>query len=256
MGVQNRVLGKGKLFFDQFTTGTTTKQGRRYLGNTPEFGLAVSSENLDHFDSDNGVRVKDDSVTLETNRTGTFTTDNISPENIAMFFLGTSGTFTQVATPVLAEAITVMQDRSYQLGAAQRYGMGVRNVTGVVVKDVTDVTTYVLNTDYTLDAVMGTIEIIVGGGIADNDVIHVDYTPAAETRSEILSSSLSIEGELFFQATNPKGELVDYLMAKVQISPNGDYALKGDEWQQIGFSVEVLKLNDTTPAVVGQGRAA
>lgn len=256
MGIQNRVLGKGKLFFDQFVTGTTTKQGRRYIGNTPEFNTSVESETLDHFDSDNGVRVKDDSVTLETNRSGSFITDNISPENIAMFFLGSAGTFNQVSTPVLDEAITVKHGLVYQLGASQAHGMGVRNVSGVVVQDDSDTTTYVDGTDFVLDAAMGTIEILATGSIADGDTLHVDYTPALESRTEILSSSDTVEGELFFQATNPKGELVDYLMAKVQISPNGDYALKGDEWQQIGFNIEILKLNDSTPAIVGHGRAA
>jgi hypothetical protein len=32
----------------------------------------------------------------------------------------------------------------------------------------------------------------------------------------------------------------------VQISPDGDFALKGDDWQAMTFSVEVLKLNDST----------
>lgn len=255
--VQNRVLGKGKLFFDQFITGTKTKQGRRYLGNTPEFSQAIESETLDHFNSDLGIREKDDSVTLETNRSGKFITDNISPENVAMFFLGTSGLFTQVATPVVNEAITVKDGHYYQLGAGLGYGMGVRNVTAVVVTNVGGTTTYSATTDYTLDAVAGTIYIITAadGGTIPDGIVHADYTPAAESRTEILSGALSVEGELFFQATNPKGDLVDYLMPSVQISPDGDYNLKGDEWQQIGFTVEFNKLNDATPAIVAHGRA-
>ena len=30
-------------------------------------------------------------------------------------------------------------------------------------------------------------------------------------------------------------------MPSVKLSPNGDYALKSDEWQQIPFNVEILK---------------
>jgi hypothetical protein len=31
------------------------------------------------------------------------------------------------------------------------------------------------------------------------------------------------------------------MLPYVKLSPNGDYALKGDEWQQIPLSIEVLK---------------
>lgn len=252
---QNRVLGKGKLYFDQFASGTTNKQGRRYLGNTPEFGISVESETLDHFDSDDGVRVKDDSVTLETNRSGSFNTDNINPENIAMFFLGTTGTFAQSNTPIVDEAINnVTEGLIYQLGASLGNGMGVRNVSAVTITDDVPNSPFVEGTDYILDAVMGTIEIVAGGAITTGTNLLCDYTPATENRTEIVSSSDTIEGELFFEATNPKGDLVDYIFPKVQISPNGDFALKGDEWQQIGFTVEVLKLDDSTPAMYAQKR--
>ena len=46
---------------------------------------------------------------------------------------------------------------------------------------------------------------------------------------------------LMFLANNPKGADFHYYLPWVKITPNGDYAMKGDEWQQIPFSLEALK---------------
>ena len=43
-------------------------------------------------------------------------------------------------------------------------------------------------------------------------------------------------------------------MPYVKISPNGDYALKGDEWQQIPFNIEILKKTGFE-ALYSDGRA-
>ena len=256
--VDDLTRGSGRLYFDQFINGTTTKQGRRYLGHTPSFSNSVESETLEHINKDNGVGETDKTATLSTSRSGGFVTDNISPENVAMFFLGSAATIVQSNTPVVDEAITVKQGLYYQLGENVGDGMGVRNVASVVVQDVTDTTTYVDGTDYVLDAVMGTLYIMTtaeGGNIADDAVLHVDYTPATETRDLIVSGASSVKGELFFESTNPDGSKRDFLYPSVELSPDGDYELKSDEWQQIGFSVAINKLNTTTEAIIGQGRA-
>ena len=46
---------------------------------------------------------------------------------------------------------------------------------------------------------------------------------------------------MIYRTKNPKGADCTYFLPYVKLSPNGDYALKGDEWQQIPLSVEVLK---------------
>jgi hypothetical protein len=40
----------------------------------------------------------------------------------------------------------------------------------------------------------------------------------------------------------------------VRLSPNGEYALKGDEWQQMSFNLDIQKLNDTTESIYVDGR--
>ena len=49
-------------------------------------------------------------------------------------------------------------------------------------------------------------------------------------------------GALRFISSNPTGIQRDYYFPYVKISSDGDYALKGDDWQSMGFTFEALKL--------------
>src|SRR5690242_11248499 len=91
---KNYTLGRGKLYFAKFLTGTQNTNGERYIGNTPALGLKFDATMLDHYDSDQGIKEKDDSITLQVNREGSFTTDNVSPENLALLFFGSTDVLT------------------------------------------------------------------------------------------------------------------------------------------------------------------
>jgi len=255
----NYVLGSGKFRFDKFVTGTTNKTGERYLGNTIEVNIGSESETLDHYDTDNGLKQKDDTVQLAVNRSGTVTSDNIDFENLALFFLGETSTVTQTATPVVGESLNggigVKQGLYYQLGATAANPPGVRGVSAVAIKDAVP-TTYTVDVDYVLDAALGTIYIVPGGGIADDTVLLADYTPAANSRTRVISSNNQIAGAARFVSKNAKGLQQDFYLPYVLLTPNGEYALKGDDWTKISFKLEVLKLNDATEAVYIDGRPA
>ncbi|WP_206680500.1 phage tail tube protein [Neoaquamicrobium sediminum] len=207
----------------------------------PELSITVETENLDHYNSDRGVREKDESIALQTDRNGSFTTDNVDPENLALFFFGSTTALTDAGGTVEGEAIGPVEvGLTYQLGVSANNPAGVRNVSAVAVTD-GDATTYVLDTDYALDAELGRITILAGGAITDEAALEADYTTEASTRERIVSGSQAIEGQLRYISYNPAGKQFDYLLPWVKITPNGDFALKGDEWQTIPFSVEVLK---------------
>ena len=59
------------------------------------------------------------------------------------------------------------------------------NVSSVVVKDVTDTTTYVEYEDYNINLVLGMIEIVSNGSITAADVLHISYDFAAESGYEV-----------------------------------------------------------------------
>lgn len=240
MEPMNYTLGRGELYFNKFKPGTMVGIGERYFGNTPEVNQTVESESLDHYNSDRGIREKDASVVLQTDRTGTFTTDHISPANIALFFLGSSEVLTQTADTGETETIEgVQQGLFYQLGVTSTNPTGVRNVTNVTVK--VAAADMVAGQDYMLNAELGRIEVLLGGDITSGSDIVITYDTLASTREVVVSGSTPVEGALRYIAQNPMGDQIDYFWPWVKISPNGDFALKGDEWQTIPFTFEALR---------------
>lgn len=127
------VLGRGKVYFDQFIADTQTKTGERYIGNTPAFGMTSAYTPLDHYDADEGLREKDDSVNLQTDRTGTFQCDNISMANVALMFGSTVSVESQGSSSGESETFTVYTGRYYQLGSTDDVPSGAKNASNVVV---------------------------------------------------------------------------------------------------------------------------
>lgn len=362
--VQNYTVGRGRILFARFKPGTQEPDGFRYIGNSPEFNMSIESEDLDHFSSDHGIREKDDSVPLTVTRTGSMTTDNIVPENVAMFFFGTTSVIAQVLQAGESEVFAdVKPGYIYKLGqtaarpfgfsgiskngfnlalvgatlvaatgtltfsgagtegdtisiggfdytlravpvapfdvdigataaltaanlvaaitagadAGTAYGTGtlahpdvtasaataVITVTALVTgtggnaitttEDGTGAswgaatlsggtgTSYVEGTDYTMDYEAGNLSILSGGAIASGVDVEAFYTVRASTRTQIISGDRPVEGAMQYVSANPKGDQFNWYMPWVKITPNGDYALKGDEWQTIPFNIETLK---------------
>lgn len=257
---KNYVLGSGRLYFGQFAPDTRVAGPLEYFGNTPEFTTSSESENLDHFDADEGIRVKDDSVLLELTRSGAFTTDHISPGNLAKWFLGAHEIVTQAAI-VSAEHVidSAVLGRRYQIGETLANPMGVRGLSSVSAANTTaGSVALVANTDFTYDADTGGFVLLATSVLVDDgDEVTITYSAAATTYNEIQSgNSAQVEGRLFFEATNPKGLKFDYLWPYASLKPDGDFSLKGtEEWQTLGFTVEFLKLDAQTQVVYIRGRA-
>lgn len=252
----NYTIPKGKIYFDAGT-------GEEYLGNTPGADLSIDSTSLDHYSAESGIREKDDTALVEINRKLAITADDISVGNWARFIIGTASTLTQVATPVVDAVLgavplgKVKKGLYYQLGVTSTNKTGVRNVTGVTIK--VGAAVKVLNTDYTLDAALARIYIVPGGSIADNDIVLESYTPAANTRDQVISaSSAATAGALRFVADNPKGANRDIFLPSVNLKPTGTAKLKGEqaEYMQLGFEVEIMKKDLTTAAIYIDGRPA
>lgn len=257
---QNHVLGSGRLYFDRFLPDTQTKTGRRYLGNSPAFTIAAASTALDHFNADDGIRTKDDSVLISLDRTGTLTLDDISKENVAMFISGSEGIQTQaaVAAPLGLYSIdAVKKDRYYQIGETALNPAGLRELTTVVVKDdAGSPVTFTNITDYTVDLALGLLHVVPTGIITDGTNLRLTFAVLAKSREQVVTNALStVTGALSFISRNPRGAQADYYMPYVQLSPNGDFALKGETWQEIPLRVDILQLNSETAHIYRNGRA-
>ncbi len=249
----NYVLGRGELHFGQFKAGTQTAKGERYLGNTPEFSVNAEQETLDHYNSDRGIRNKDESVILQVDYTGALTTDNVNPENLAMFFLGEALNLTTAADTGLTDSFEDVElGLSYQLGAGDGSPAGSRNVENVVVN--VGGSALVAGTDYVIDESLGRVTLLEEAtGVSNGDTLDITFDVQESTRSQVISRSDSVEGTLRFIAVNPTGENVDFFMPWVKITPNGDFSLKADEWQTLPFNVEFLKKGNLE-AIYADGR--
>lgn len=257
--IGNFTLGRGKLYFDRFekdvqVVAKTIGEGERYLGNSPEVAFTSDTETLDHFNSDEGVKEKNLSVLLSINRSGSFTLDDVSPENLALLFLGESMSLTQVAATAQSEDITVKLGRFYQLGTSLTLPSGVRSVDTVVVKKGTaDV---VKEGNYDID--LATARLFIHADaveIEEDDVLTVTFDVKASTRDMVISKSNAIYGALRYIAANPVGKNRDVFAPYVKLSPTGDYNLKGDDWQQMNFAFDVLKKAEGIESVYIDGRA-
>lgn len=369
---KQQVLGRGKLYFSRFVEGTQTPHDFLYFGNTPEFSISIEVEELPHYNADEGIREEDDNVILEITRNGSLVTDNIIPENVALFLMGDSSILTQAAVlpvsmtldapkagysyqvgqstamasgamgvdpatflvmtstgaaaatgtvtvgggnaeaddtvtigtrtytyktalstgPTVANEILIGADATasaanlvaavmgatgegstYSTGTLPHPQVSAANTAGVVTftslllgipgnslalaKDGTNLTVsgatltggtngtvLVEDTHYTMNFDTGFLSFInpsPGSTVNGTADIVVNYGIRASTRTVVLSGNSHVEGALRFETRNARGKDSVIYMPLVKISPNGDYNLKGDEWQQIPMSVKVLR---------------
>ena len=105
-------------------------------------------------------------------------------------------------------------------------------------------------TDFTFDSETGQIT-FAAGARATGRVAAVYDTPA-HTYGRVLSGSQPAVVAIRFVEKNPQGDDYEWIMPKVTLRPNGDIALKGDEWRQIPFALTV-ELPTTGSALIING---
>lgn len=257
-------IGRGKTYFDKFLPNSNRKTGEMYFGNGPEFTITTDTENLDHYASDYGLRVKDASVLLEAGMTGTFTCDNIAAENLALWFLGDLVNMTLTDQTGVKEVFKpVLRGKYYQIGTSDDTPTGLFNVDNVVVgvadgdaeivpgtgdiSTLPGVTIVTAAGNYELDLAQGRIYIEPDStSFAGNKQMIIQCDIAAQNRNMVIGKTNQIYGALRYIADNPVGTNKNYYFPKVALRPDGDYALKGDDWNVMSFSFEALQLNNIT----------
>jgi len=247
----NPTLGSGKVHFDKFSGVPASyaewaagRTGERYLGITSELNLNVASSSVEHFDTDNGVAVKDDSALISLTRKAAFKGSDISKENAAMFLIGLDSTQTQTSGAITASVVNggvaLVGDRYYQIGEGSTNPTGVRDITAVSLK--TGATTYVAGTDYTIDLTLGRFYVPAGSPMIAA-IVTADYTKTATSRIQVVSSTLAtVAGSMRFVAVNVRGRNRDVYIPSATITPNGDWSLKGNTYQEMGFDVEINQI--------------
>jgi len=257
----NYVLGRGVLHADIYDSNNT-KTGRFLdLGNCTAFGLNVDEETLEHESSRGGLKTVDASVTLKKAVSGTFTLDEITRDNLAMFLSG-DVTETALSAGSLAAATNSVvlgvsgeeaeiPGKWYEITDAA--GARVYNLSAVsIYDDASKTTTYVLDTDYKLDLVRGLVFVVVGGDIDTDDAlsITIDATIAAGTQQDVqILQETSFRAAILFAGENSQtGEKFEVRLHSCKISADGDASFIGDEFLEMGFNFVIEEVTDSAYA--------
>lgn len=236
-------IPRGRIFFDRFDSAGA-RTGEQAFGNCPGFTFTTETTKAEHYSSEGGLREKDAALTIEVNRSGELTCDNFSTRNFALFVSGVAEMQAQAAATVVDEAMAVKQGLFYQIGATQTNPAGARNITAVTVKDSTGTTPFVLGTDFNLDPALARLQIIEGGGIADDVTVKLGYTTAVASWERVKSGSVSeVSGAMRIIADNASGANRDWYFPKVTLTSSGDIPViaEGTDFVQMKFGVEILK---------------
>lgn len=238
----NYVIPRGRVYIDPYDANEQLT-GEFPMGNCPDVNIEISTDKWEHYSSEQGLQEKDAGGAIKVTRTGTLVSDNFSPSNAALWLSGTHTKVTQAATPVTGEMRTVIPGRIYQLGASTSNPMGVRNVTGITVKNEAGTTTYDAGVDYNIDAETGRVQILEDGDIVAG-VVQFGYTPVAGTFDAVQSGAKS---ELLVAVRvvpdNATGPNDDVYLPKVSLSAGGNLPLiaEGTDPVTMEFEMEVLK---------------
>ena len=218
------ILAAGNVYMDRLdSSGNAT--GYRLEGSTANFKLTPENEQKELLSKgrDNyGEAIATVMVPGKTKLSMTLQTP--SSESFAMAVLGSASSGTQSSGSASSEAVTAIADRYVDLTYKQ--------VSSVVVKDATDATTYVLDTDYKLDTTSGMIKALSTGSIGDGDTLHVSYSYAAITYATINPNSdpsarfkIKLAGKNFAD-----DKQIEVVCKKVGLSLTSDLDFGGDDF--------------------------
>lgn len=231
-----RRLGGGKLYINEFDdTGALTTE--EWFGITEELVQTVEQEFITIENTEGTSKFDDTKVLSKTTITLAWKTKNVSPVNIKRAFLGdktenviASGTDAQVTGAVVLDTAIPL---NYKFAS------------NIVVKDATDSTTYVLDTDYTVDTTVEpyTVTPLSTGSISASDVLHIGYDYAGYTEGLIKAFVLAkIEAQLRFKMANSLGSDYDITYPKCTVSSDGDFDLKAvEDAGYLSFKATVVK---------------
>tara|TARA_R110002096_G_scaffold77443_2_gene182353 strand:- start:1651 stop:2505 length:855 start_codon:yes stop_codon:yes gene_type:complete len=229
-------LGRGIIFISPLDTTTGLPVDYRDLGNAPSFSLSIDVEELVHQSSRGGLRTVDKRLVISQTVNFSFVLEELSAENLALFF---SGATVASTNPAIAGITAYNFTTSAVLG---RWYSIYNQTTGARALDIDSTNVAVtedpagtpvvmtLNTDYTVDAEMGMIFIMPGGTIVAGDtlqlVLTADAGAAVTTQTRGLTSS-GVDYAMKFVGENPadNDQRFEVELHSVQVNADGDFSL-------------------------------
>lgn len=230
----NLLLGKGKVYFDRFTSaGVAT--GERFLGNCEKVEITTTDELREKHSSAEAASPLLKSVNVRRTTELSIQLGEFTKENVALALMGEVSALAQTAGgPVSAQEIEGVQQGCY-------YPVGKRKIKSVTVTGPSGTPTYDVDDDYTVDAVSGRIYIVEGGAITSGSDIEVTYSYDADSSPYVKGGVTNvIEGMLRFIGDPAAGPALEVEIWKVSITPDGAIALISDDFADFPLKGKVL----------------
>lgn len=236
MGSESYMIGGGKFYFNP-----TSVLGYRDMGNIFDTNIARVLTDLEHYSSSSGALLHDKTHIIKKKISLKFKADEFGVDNFNAILLGDSAGATDAAyssgsvvdeVPAVGD---IYKDRIFFTAKG--------NISTVVLTNSAGTTTYVLNTDYSIeDAASGAIKIITAGAITNGQSLKIDYAYAASTEKKIkvLANLNPVEGKarLVFKAA--AGYPFTWIVPKCNLRPEGDITLSAENWATADFVLDAL----------------
>ncbi|ADW18571.1 hypothetical protein Despr_2432 [Desulfobulbus propionicus DSM 2032] len=228
---QGMILG-GDLYFD-FLTAAGVSTGFELVGNATKLIPKVETETLDaKLNGKYTLGQIGKSFTRISDATISFSLNIYDPKIVAAYFMGSavditaaSGTYTATITGILNKWVPI----------------GHNDLTTCTVKDETDTTTYIANTDYEVNTSMGMIRVL--SSAIDGDTLHISGDKAAASGFKITgATSPVINVGLYLDGKNyVEGNEVKLRVWQAQIRADGDFDLLAQGgFPELAFSGKMI----------------
>lgn len=212
-------------------------------GNTTELTLAADGEDIEIVSTDyenHGAAL--DSMSDPKPTTGTWKINRFMWRTLALACAGVASALSVASAP------KTKNDFTATLGEGQR--IATVPIDTLVVKDVTDTTTYVKDTDYSVNEQLAVVTPLAGGDISDDDVLHLAYNETAQTGYEIAGSTaigkkiwLGLDGRNLFS-----GQKISLIITKLKLKPSGTINFIGGETAEQQFDFTAIVPDGETAA--------
>lgn len=244
--MDQRVVGRGELFFEP---EGTDRPGERYIGNTPSLVLRRKLTTVPETKSVRGVLVDADPIVTKEDHSVVFETDNISDENLTLWFGNR-----QSRPPQLLEffqlPLTVYRGRHYQIGATRENPMGFGSTDGlkVLVNGAEAVG------QYRVDNLNGRIYIPEDSTIGDGQQVLVEGLTVPQASTSVVTRPTEMIGKLRYVSVNPTLRQFSLVWPRIALVPDGDLSVKENAaWTTLTFSGVARKMQGL-PYVFGYSR--
>jgi hypothetical protein len=211
----------------------------RKVGNAPEVTVTVNTESYEHSSVQAGAAAQDLSVIIDSGASLSFSLENWSAENMALFLLGTASDYTNPSIAGIVDQVICLDGDLELAGYYQiqstaglpAFGITAVNAIAVSTTEAAPVL-LVLDTDYTVDANSGMIHLAavsakVTTAIGTGDGLTCTLTAdAAATAVDLVTVLSDVEKDvaLIFESINASNnnDRTYYHFHKVSLAANGD----------------------------------